>query len=194
MNHRMSSFLDNFFTTTTSFAITDSISITILCLIVCTCYVCTSVTVCDFCCLWLLLTYSYLLLHSPAYLFLLTYSLTYLLPILCTTGNIEDWLCDLLKKMQLTMKDLARSCSHDVILVQTDLSQLRTFIDHYISQFALLGEFFILFLFRYFFWFFHYPAIFTILFIVELRIALYNEIAFPLCHLVCPPCLLLLFS
>lgn len=96
-------------------------------------------------------TWSSFLRLSSFFSYLLTYflthSLTYLLSILCTTGNIEDWLCDLLKKMQLTMKDLARSCSHDVILVQTDLSQLRTFIDHYISQFALLGEFFILFLF-----------------------------------------------
>ena len=32
-------------------------------------------------------------------------------------GNIEDWLCDLLKKMQLTMKDLARNCSNDVVSV-----------------------------------------------------------------------------
>jgi Hydrolytic ATP binding site of dynein motor region/Dynein heavy chain, N-terminal region 2 len=54
-------------------------------------------------------------------------------------GNIEDWLCDLLKKMQLSMKDLARSCANDVISVQNDLSQLRSFVDNYISQFALLG-------------------------------------------------------
>ena len=55
------------------------------------------------------------------------------------TGNIEDWLCDLLKKMQLTMKDLARNCSNDVVSVQSDLSQLRSFVDNYISQFSLLG-------------------------------------------------------
>lgn len=56
-----------------------------------------------------------------------------------SAGNIEDWLCDLLKKMQLTMKDVARSCSNDVVSVQSDLSQLRSFVDNYISQFALLG-------------------------------------------------------
>ena len=54
-------------------------------------------------------------------------------------GNIEDWLVELLKKMQLTMKDVARNCSSDVSQVASDISQLRGFVDNYISQFALLG-------------------------------------------------------
>jgi dynein heavy chain len=54
-------------------------------------------------------------------------------------GNIEEWLCDLLKKMQLTMKDVARSCASDMVSVQNDLQQLRSFVDAYIAQFALLG-------------------------------------------------------
>ena len=54
-------------------------------------------------------------------------------------GNIEDWLCDLLKKMQFTMKDITRNSSGDLNALATDLSQLRNFVDNYIAQFALLG-------------------------------------------------------
>ena len=55
-------------------------------------------------------------------------------------GNIEDWLADLLKKMQLTMKDLCRTCAIDIhAQVGNDISQLRKFVDNNIAQFALLG-------------------------------------------------------
>lgn len=54
-------------------------------------------------------------------------------------GNIEDWLCELLRKMQLTMKDLTRNCSGDLNSLATDLGQLRSFVDNNIAQFALLG-------------------------------------------------------
>lgn len=55
-------------------------------------------------------------------------------------GNIEDWLADLLKKMQLTMKDLCRACAIDIhAQVGNDISQLRKFVDNNIAQFALLG-------------------------------------------------------
>lgn len=53
-------------------------------------------------------------------------------------GNIEDWLSELLKKMQLTMKDLARNCAGDSLAVAA-ISDLRKFVDAYISQFSLLG-------------------------------------------------------
>jgi len=54
-------------------------------------------------------------------------------------GNIEDWLVELQKKMQLTMKDITRQCSGDLQVVAQNLSELRRFVDNYISQFALLG-------------------------------------------------------
>eukprot|EP01040_Poterioochromonas_malhamensis_P004773 gene4773-5123_t len=54
-------------------------------------------------------------------------------------GNIEDWLCELLKKMQLTMKDLTRNAAADLNSLATDLSALRSFVDNNIAQFALLG-------------------------------------------------------
>ena len=54
-------------------------------------------------------------------------------------GNIEEWLCELLRKMQLTMKDIARGCASDILPVQNDLHLLRSFVDSYIAQFALLG-------------------------------------------------------
>ncbi|CAM9125412.1 unnamed protein product [Ectocarpus sp. 4 AP-2014] len=54
-------------------------------------------------------------------------------------GNIEDWLCDLLFKMQLTMKDLTRICAADVANVGSDISRLRGFVDSSYAQFALLG-------------------------------------------------------
>ena len=54
-------------------------------------------------------------------------------------GNIEDWLCDLLKQMQLTMKDIARNCASDLVSVAADLRSLRGFVDNCIAQFALLG-------------------------------------------------------
>lgn len=54
-------------------------------------------------------------------------------------GNIEDWLCDILKRMQVTMKDICRNCAADVNVVANDLHLLRKFVDDYIAQFALLG-------------------------------------------------------
>lgn len=54
-------------------------------------------------------------------------------------GNIEDWLVELLKKMQLTMKDIARNCAADLNSLSNDLHQLRGFVDTYIAQFSLLG-------------------------------------------------------
>lgn len=56
-------------------------------------------------------------------------------------GNIEDWLADLLKRMQLTMKDLCRACAIDVAAVGNDIAGggLRRFVDAHIAQFALLG-------------------------------------------------------
>ncbi len=54
-------------------------------------------------------------------------------------GNIEEWLCDILKRMQLTMKDIARNCAGEVNAVASDLHLLRKFVDDYIAQFALLG-------------------------------------------------------
>lgn len=55
-------------------------------------------------------------------------------------GNIEDWLADLLKKTQLTMKDLCRTCAIDIhAQVGNDITQLRKFVDSNIAQFALLG-------------------------------------------------------
>jgi len=54
-------------------------------------------------------------------------------------GNIEDWLCELLHKMQLTMKDLTRNSAGDLNALVSDLGQLRSFVDNNIAQFALLG-------------------------------------------------------
>lgn len=54
-------------------------------------------------------------------------------------GNIEDWLCELLHKMQLTMKDITRNCSAELTSLTGDLSQLRNFVDNFIAQFSLLG-------------------------------------------------------
>jgi dynein heavy chain len=53
-------------------------------------------------------------------------------------GNIEDWLAELLKKMQMTMKELARVCAKDFLAV-TDASQLFDLVNAHKSQFALLG-------------------------------------------------------
>lgn len=54
-------------------------------------------------------------------------------------GNIEDWLVDLWKRMQVTMKDIARNSSSDLQMLVSDIRQLRSFVDNYIAQFALLG-------------------------------------------------------
>ena len=56
-------------------------------------------------------------------------------------GNIEDWLCELLKKMQITMKDVCRECSMNMIqlLGPQGVQQLRGFVDRFLAQFALLG-------------------------------------------------------
>lgn len=59
------------------------------------------------------------------------------------SGNLEDWLCDLLKKMQVTMKDHCRACAGDIAALGTDVEStirnLRGFVDGAIAQFALLG-------------------------------------------------------
>ena len=36
-------------------------------------------------------------------------------------GNIEDWLVELLKKMQLTMKDLTRNAASELAMVASDV-------------------------------------------------------------------------
>jgi dynein heavy chain, axonemal len=54
-------------------------------------------------------------------------------------GNIEDWLCELLKKQQLTMKDLARNCSSEVSRVANEINNLKSFVDNNYAQFSLLG-------------------------------------------------------
>ena len=54
-------------------------------------------------------------------------------------GNIEDWLIELWKKMQLTMKDISRNAASDMVMLVSDIRQLRSFVDNYIAQFALLG-------------------------------------------------------
>ncbi|CAM9799127.1 unnamed protein product [Ectocarpus fasciculatus] len=54
-------------------------------------------------------------------------------------GNIEDWLVELLKKMQLTMKDIARNCAMEGAQAAGNINALRGYVDSYISQFALLG-------------------------------------------------------
>jgi dynein heavy chain len=55
-------------------------------------------------------------------------------------GNIEEWLLDLLKKMQFTMKDLTRSAAGDLNTVASDINnQLRPFVNNNNAQFALLG-------------------------------------------------------
>jgi dynein heavy chain, axonemal len=55
------------------------------------------------------------------------------------TGNIEDWLGELLKKMQMTMKDLCRICAGEIVGMGNDISHLRQFVDGNFAQFALLG-------------------------------------------------------
>jgi dynein heavy chain len=54
-------------------------------------------------------------------------------------GNIEEWLCEVLKRMQLTMKDLARNVAGEINAVAQDLHLLRKFVDDFIAQFSLLG-------------------------------------------------------
>jgi len=54
-------------------------------------------------------------------------------------GNIEDWLCELLKLMQLTLKDLTRTAASQILQIGSDLTQLRPFVDASIAQLALLG-------------------------------------------------------
>ena len=44
-------------------------------------------------------------------------------------GNIEDWLCDLLFRMQWTVKDLTRVCAGEVANLTNDISGLRGFVD-----------------------------------------------------------------
>jgi len=52
-----------------------------------------------------------------------------------TSGNIEDWLSKLLSSMQVTMKDIAENACDENL----EDMELRTFVDKYPAQFALLG-------------------------------------------------------
>jgi len=54
-------------------------------------------------------------------------------------GNIEDWLMDLLKEMQRTMKVRLEEAVGEMLVASTDLSQLRKFNDAVCAQYSLLG-------------------------------------------------------
>ena len=54
-------------------------------------------------------------------------------------GNIEDWLYDLLKAQQETVKKLAGECAFGAMDVTDIESQLRGFVDAFPAQFALMG-------------------------------------------------------
>eukprot|EP01029_Cantina_marsupialis_P005375 TRINITY_DN157_c1_g2_i1.p1 TRINITY_DN157_c1_g2~~TRINITY_DN157_c1_g2_i1.p1 ORF type:complete len:3733 (+),score=1529.44 TRINITY_DN157_c1_g2_i1:1436-11200(+) len=54
-------------------------------------------------------------------------------------GNIEDWLTLLLDEMRRSMKTVCEDCALDVAQVAQDLDSLRSFVDKYPAQFALLG-------------------------------------------------------
>ena len=47
--------------------------------------------------------------------------------------------CDILKRMHLTMKDVVHNCAGDLNQLANETSGLRSFVDNYIAQFALLG-------------------------------------------------------
>ncbi len=55
------------------------------------------------------------------------------------TGNIEDWLMDLLYEQQKTMKALCRDCAADVVSASSNLDNMRSFVDNACAQYALLG-------------------------------------------------------
>lgn len=54
-------------------------------------------------------------------------------------GNIEDWLMDVLREMQRTMKALCEEAAAEVLGASGDLGQLRGFVDNACGQYALLG-------------------------------------------------------
>eukprot|EP00935_MAST-01C_sp_MAST-1C-sp1_P000949 g949.t1 len=54
-------------------------------------------------------------------------------------GNIEEWLGAICKEQQVTMKDICRNCAADSAAASSDIKSLRSFVDNYIAQFALLG-------------------------------------------------------
>ena len=54
-------------------------------------------------------------------------------------GNIEDWLMDVLREMQRTMKVRCEEAAGEVFAASSDLSQLRRFVDGSCGQYALLG-------------------------------------------------------
>lgn len=54
-------------------------------------------------------------------------------------GNIEDWLMDVLKEMQRTMKVRCEEAALEVAMASKDLSQLRRFVDNACGQYSLLG-------------------------------------------------------
>merc|ERR1711988_117277 len=65
--------------------------------------------------------------------------LTFVTPVKAV-GNIEDWLSALLKRMQLTLKELTRTAAGQInVMGANDVSQLRPFVDRSIAQLALLG-------------------------------------------------------
>ena len=54
-------------------------------------------------------------------------------------GNIEDWLMDVLKEMQRSMKTRLEEAVAEMVIASQDLSQLRKFNDAVCAQYALLG-------------------------------------------------------
>jgi dynein heavy chain len=54
-------------------------------------------------------------------------------------GNIEEWLMDVLKEMQRTMKVRCEEAAMDIAGINNDLAQLRRFNDNTCGQYALLG-------------------------------------------------------
>jgi hypothetical protein len=54
-------------------------------------------------------------------------------------GNIEDWLTDLLREMQRTMKALCEECAAEMAVTSNDLGMLRKFTDNTCGQYSLLG-------------------------------------------------------
>lgn len=56
-----------------------------------------------------------------------------------TQGNIEEWLMDLLREMQRSMKGYCADCASEVAALDSGLAGLRNFVDNQCAQYALLG-------------------------------------------------------
>jgi dynein heavy chain len=54
-------------------------------------------------------------------------------------GNIEEWLMDLLREHQRSMKAVCGEAAADIGSVSSDIETLRSFVDKFPGQFALLG-------------------------------------------------------